>query len=71
MSLELIGARLLTPDFGSTVFLWGSIIGIFLGGLSLGYYFGGKLADKEPNMMTLSNVIIFSALAIIFLVTLN
>lgn len=57
MALEIAGGRLLTPDYGGTIFVWGSIIGIILGGLSLGYYFGGNLADKRPNEMVLALIL--------------
>ncbi len=37
MGLEIITSRIITPVFGSTVYTWGSLIGIILIGLSLGY----------------------------------
>ena len=44
MSLELLGGRVLAPYFGSSIYVWGSIITIFMLSLSLGYLFGGKLS---------------------------
>ncbi len=61
MALEIIGGRLLTPYYGSTVYVWGSIIGIILLSLSSGYYLGGKLADKKPKAHFLSLLILMAA----------
>ena len=46
MVLEIIGARFLAKDFGSSFYVWISQIGVILIALSAGYYFGGSLADK-------------------------
>lgn len=56
MALELLGSRLLFPVFGSDIFVWGSLIGVVLAGLSAGYYLGGKLADLRPNLNSFSLV---------------
>ncbi|MCL6554655.1 MAG: fused MFS/spermidine synthase, partial [Firmicutes bacterium] len=49
MGLEIVGSRLIAPFFGSSVFVWGGLISIFLGALSLGYYLGGTMADRWPR----------------------
>lgn len=64
MALEIIGGRLLTPYYGGTVYVWGSIIGIILLSLSLGYYLGGRLADKKPKAHYLSLLILSAAVLI-------
>lgn len=46
MVLEMAGARLLAPWLGTSVVVWTSLIGIILASLSVGYWLGGKLADK-------------------------
>lgn len=43
MSLELLGGRLLAPYFGSSIYVWGSIISVFMLALSVGYLIGGRL----------------------------
>ncbi|MHB8880534.1 MAG: fused MFS/spermidine synthase [Thermodesulfovibrionales bacterium] len=58
MSFEILGSRVLAPNFGSSVFVWGSLISVFLAGLSAGYYLGGWLADKNPSSRKLSLMII-------------
>lgn len=47
--IEVTATRILAPYFGNTLFTISSIIGIVLGALSLGYYFGGALADRYPK----------------------
>ncbi|MFC1644742.1 fused MFS/spermidine synthase [Patescibacteria group bacterium] len=64
MVFELVGSRVLGPYFGTSIFVWTSLIGIILGSLSLGYYYGGRLADKSPHIKNLA-VIIFSAAVVI------
>lgn len=49
MGLELIAARVLSPYVGSSNIVWTSIIGIILASMSLGYWLGGKQADKDAN----------------------
>lgn len=50
MSIELLGGRILAPYFGSSIYVWGSIITIFMLSLSLGYLAGGRLSVHNPNL---------------------
>ncbi len=54
MALEIVGSRLVAPQFGSSIFVWGSLISVFLAGLSAGYYAGGRLADHRPSYSLLA-----------------
>ena len=63
MSLEVIGGAAIAPFFGSSVFVWGSVITVFLGALSLGYVAGGKLADRRTTMMALATVVVAAGIA--------
>jgi MFS family permease len=49
MSLEIVGSRVLAPYFGTSVFVWGSLIGVVLAALSVGAYLGGRIADRIPG----------------------
>lgn len=69
MALELLGSRLLAPYYGSTLFVWGSLIGITLTGLSAGYSWGGKKSDTEASYQTFS-LLIFIAGSYALLTTL-
>jgi len=65
MSFEILGSRVLAPNFGSSVFVWGSLISVFLAGLSAGYYSGGKIADVKPSTRKLA--LIITVPAVLFL----
>lgn len=71
MSLEIAGGRLLAPSYGSSVYVWGSIIGIILLSLSMGYFFGGKLADKRPSESFLSFLLIIAGVLILMIPLIN
>ncbi|MBI5849395.1 MAG: fused MFS/spermidine synthase [Nitrospirae bacterium] len=65
MSFEILGSRVLAPNFGSSVFVWGSLISVFLAGLSVGYYLGGRLADINPSSRKLSLILISPGLLLL------
>lgn len=56
MIYEIIGSRLLAPHIGTSTYIWTSLIGVILGSLSLGYWLGGKLADRKPSLQFLAGV---------------
>jgi len=67
MALELVASRILIPVFGSTTYTWGSLIGVILAGLSLGYFLGGKIADKNPKFQKICSIIFSAGLYTIFI----
>ncbi len=62
MVLELVAARVLSPYVGSSNLIWTTIIGVMLTSMSIGYWIGGKLADKDPHRNRLSNLILLGAI---------
>ena len=50
MSIELLGGRVLAPYFGSSIYVWGSIITVFMVALSIGYLVGGHLSMHSPRL---------------------
>ncbi len=62
MALELVAARVLSPYVGSSNLIWTTIIGVMLTSMSIGYWIGGKLADKDPNINRLSRLILLGAI---------
>src|SRR6185369_9326497 len=57
MIYEIIGSRLLSPYIGTSTYVWTSLIGVILAALSLGYWLGGKTADRKPTLTKLASVI--------------
>lgn len=66
MVLELVGSRILAPYLGTSIIVWTALIGIILASLSLGYFGGGKLADKNPDDKNFSLIILVSSLLVTF-----
>ncbi len=50
MAVELCASRLMAPFFGTSTFVWTNIIGIIMIALSIGYFIGGRLADRKPRL---------------------
>ncbi len=65
--LEVVATRVLSPYFGNTIYTVSSIIGVILMALSLGYYFGGRLADRRPSSSWFFSIILISGLTVICL----
>lgn len=57
MIYEIIGSRILSPYIGTSTYVWTSLIGIILAALSLGYWLGGRIADKKPDLKYLASII--------------
>ena len=53
MVCELIGAKLLAPFFGTSLYVWAAALALTLGGLTLGYFIGGKLSKKYAGQVNL------------------
>lgn len=58
---EIAAARLLAPWFGASTIVWANTIAVVLVGLSIGYWVGGRLADRDPTMRGLSRVLLAAA----------
>lgn len=65
MALEMLGSRLLAPTFGSGIFVWGSLISVFLLSMAVGYFLGGRLSLKKPSMGKLTALAMAAALYIL------
>jgi MFS family permease len=58
MSLEMASFRLVEPELGSDIVVWGSLISVFLGGLAVGAIIGGRWADVAPNLRKLGIILV-------------
>ena len=64
LGLEIAASRVLAPTFGSSLFVWGSLIGIVLTGLAIGYWAGGIAADRMPSPYLLVSVLALGAVLV-------
>ncbi len=62
LSLEIIASRVLAPYFGNSIYVWGSLIGVFLTALSIGYASGGRLADRHPSPGLFAGIVFLAGL---------
>jgi spermidine synthase len=67
LGLEIVGSRVLAPYFGSSIFVWGSLISTFLAGLTIGYYLGGFLADRRPRLPAMAVLILIAGVLVVIL----
>ena len=61
LGAEIAAARLLAPFFGASTIVWANTIGVVLVALSLGYWYGGKLGDRYPEVRKLCLVVLGGA----------
>lgn len=67
MACELIGAKMIAPFFGSSLYVWAAVLGVTLFSLMSGYYIGGYLSEKLKNSKTLLWVLLIGGLFIILM----
>jgi MFS family permease len=61
LGAEIAAARLMAPFFGASTIVWANTIGVVLVSLSIGYWLGGRLGDRYPNLRSLCAVIAAAA----------
>src|SRR5690242_15175072 len=64
LAVELSASRLLAPYFGTSLFVWANLIGLILLYLTVGYYVGGRIADRYPSPNVLYGLTSVAALLI-------
>lgn len=71
MGLEIVAGRVVAPEFGSTIYTWGSIIGISMLALSLGYHRGGKRSTDISGFEALGSSLRLTSVYILFVMFLG
>jgi spermidine synthase len=64
LATEICASRLLAPYFGNTTVVWANVIGLILVYLSVGYWLGGRVADRHPHPRVLGGILLVAALTI-------
>lgn len=67
MSMEMIGSRLLAPTFGTSIYVWGSLITVVMAALTLGYFLGGRIADRRPGFAVMGGLLALAGVLVGFL----
>lgn len=68
MACELIGAKLLAPFFGTSLYVWAAVLALTLGGLTAGYFLGGRLSKKYAgSSKLLYRVLIVAGLLLVIM----
>lgn len=65
MAVELLGGRLMAPTFGSSIYVWGAIITVFMLALSLGYLAGGRYSMLAPSVRRLGVLLLVAAVTVL------
>lgn len=67
MVVQVLGARMIGPYFGVSLFVWTALITVTLLSLAAGYAIGGRVADRHPTADWLYGIILFSGLLVAFI----
>jgi spermidine synthase len=65
MAVEITATRIMGPYFGTSIFIWTNILGVIMSALAIGYWGGGKIADRYPQPKTFFLILAITALLIL------
>jgi spermidine synthase len=61
LGAEIAAARLMAPFFGASTIVWANTIAVVLVALSVGYWFGGRMADRRPDLRSLCLLVLVAS----------
>jgi spermidine synthase len=61
LGAEIAAARLMAPFFGASTIVWANTIAVVLVALSIGYWFGGRMADRHPHLRGLCLLVLVAS----------
>ena len=67
MSLEILSSNMMSPYFGGSIYIWGSIISSFMVHFSVGYVLGGHLSRRHPRISVLAAFLVVCSLWVILI----
>ncbi|MFH1371314.1 MAG: fused MFS/spermidine synthase [Planctomycetota bacterium] len=68
MALEMAAGRLIARYLGFSLYTWTAVIGVVLAGITIGYYIGGRIADKFNAQQALAVLFIAGSVACVLTV---
>jgi len=64
LALEIVGTRLVSPFYGSSIYTWSALITTTLLALAIGYAWGGRLADRHPHLTLFARLLLVAGLTV-------
>lgn len=67
MMIELAGARMIAPTYGTSFMVWAVVLAAAVGALALGYYAGGRMAERYRSSSFLMSLFICAAIVVMLM----
>lgn len=64
MAVEITGAKIVGPFYGTSLYVWSAVLALTLGGLAAGYFAGGWVSRRFPDRRALFTIMLVSALLV-------
>lgn len=65
MAVELFGAKMIAPFFGTTIYSWAGVLAVTLLALAAGYYLGGLFTTRYPAEKLLFFILLLAGIFVI------